>query len=225
MVEESTDEYVLWVHQEGAVISARTHDIGTFTPEFLVTEGIVPDHWICRRAARTQNNVNIEFGQTYWQMTESNLWVRRSPECLLDDQFRETSVIPGAAFRYLGTVPYLPSPDLWLRWRISALHPNCIDWMKDNFSSPDWANNLDSLTLEPTIVFTIEEVLFRIGVRAERVQRGNRPPQESAVFECHVSPRQGSTASAILDASGNWEEWLKVIEGTIRLLLAGGNSE
>ena len=225
MVEEGTNENVLWVHQEEAIISARTHDIWAFTPEFLVTEEIIPGHWICQRATRTQNNVNIEFGPTHWRMTENNLWVTQFRDCPLDDQFSENSNIPELAFRYLGTVPYLPSPDLWLRWRISTIHPDCDGWMRDNFSNPDWADKLDSLVLEPTVVFTNEEALFRIGIKAERVQRDDQPPLASAVFDCYVLPTQASTAGEILDKSQNWGKLLKLTEHAIRLLLDGGNSE
>ena len=39
----------LWVHEERAIISAESHDIWSFTPDFLVSNEIVPVDWVCRR--------------------------------------------------------------------------------------------------------------------------------------------------------------------------------
>ena len=67
----------LWLHQESAILTADTHDVLSFTPEFLLVEGIVPESWLCSRASRAPDEAVIDYGPVNWHMTEDHLYINR----------------------------------------------------------------------------------------------------------------------------------------------------
>ena len=79
----------LWIHQESVVLIANTHDVWSFTPEFLLVEGIVPDTWQCLSASRGPDEANVHYGSVNWRMTENQLWISVYPRlpCLSVAQF------------------------------------------------------------------------------------------------------------------------------------------
>ena len=113
----------LLVHQESAIIVAESHDVWSFTPEFLLANEIVSDDWSCRRATRRQDTMEIQYGPIRWYMTESNLWIDLHPGCSIEDRrsMEDENLVPTMAGIYLGKVPYCPVRSLWFYWRISVV--------------------------------------------------------------------------------------------------------
>ena len=58
--EAMTSTHDLWVHQESAIIGADSHDIWGFTPEFLLSNGIVRDDCLAdaRIGIKTESTSN-----------------------------------------------------------------------------------------------------------------------------------------------------------------------
>jgi hypothetical protein len=180
----SDDE--LWVHQESAAISADTHDVWRFAPEFLYASQVVPDTWICRQASQSPDESTIQIEDVYWRMTRDRLWITKYPDSplnnLIDDA--EDHLIPAITSSFLEAVPYLPSRVLWMFWQISAVNSDSDRWMLENFLSRDWPAEFGAVSVRPQLTVHLHNIAIQITVRNGSVQRAGGQQLESTIFDC-----------------------------------------
>ena len=206
----------LWVHQESAIIIADSHDVWSFTPEFLSTSEIVPDDWICQRAARTQDAMEIQYGPIHWHMTESNLWIDSYPNRSIEDWLgiEDETLVPAMVESYMGRVPYLPFGGLWGFWRISANKSNLHRLTLESVLGDEWPGELSITRFQPALDmdFTSGETNFRITVR-------DNPDEDAIVFECFTSSTDRQVASEAILETRHWPEHLRTLQRAISHLL------
>lgn len=226
MVQETEYAQGLWVHQESVIIGADSHDIWSLTPEFLLSNGIVPEDWSCTQANRTADSVSITLGPVRWQMTERTLWITLFADCPIDDEARIEGghIIPDLARRYMETVPYTPTRQLWLNWEVSVIKRNHNAWMRDNFEYKEWPTDLGTAMLEPKLTFVIDDVLYQVEIKNEESQRQDKTYEDSIQFECFVCNQQERSVSSIILGFDHWEERLSTFEKAINHLLKGGGT-
>lgn len=217
----------LWVHQQAAIITAESHEIWSFTPDFLLANDIVPADWSCTQATRTQESVEIHLGPTNWQMTESQLWVSVSPDCPFDESPRP---LMGSLFldpmnRFLQTIPYLPTRRLWFFWKISATDPEWRKWTADTFLRNDWPAELGTPMLQPSITARKDDITLRMTIRNQSVHRNGQPVPNSIVFDSYVYRHVDQTPADMISETQHWPERLAVLRQAIKHLLNEGGSK
>ena len=216
----------LWVHQESAVILAASHDVWSFTPEFLLANKIVLGNWICQRAVRTENAMEIQYGPIRWHMTESNLWIDLYPDCSIADwpSMEHDKLVPTMVESYLGRVPYFPFRGLWFYWRISVVNPNRHQWILDNFLRKGWPEEFPVTRLQPLLTFLSGDVAFQITIRSEQAQRQYEVFQESIIFDCYAYRNASLTVSDAFEETQQWSERFHTLERALNHLLEEGGS-
>ncbi len=215
----------LWIHQESVVISAESHDVWRFTPEFLVGSEIVPEEWPCRQATQSPDEVTIQFGPSRWVMTPTTLWITTHPNRSLKDDGSDVEgpIAPILATNFLATVPYLPSRRLWLFWQISAINPDRDRWMLETFLSGGWPSELGTVSLQPRLTVLWDDFTIQVTIRNENPPRLGEPRGESTTFDCYVSRGLDQTPEdMVLDITKKTERLLAV-ERTIKQLLGNGS--
>ena len=188
----------LWIHQESTVISANSHDIWRFTPEFLITSDIVPESWVCAQATQSPDMVMIEIGPVQWRMTREQLWITGYPDCPLSHVIEDTDPLltSSVASNFLEATPYLPSQILWMFWQISAVIPDRDLWLLENFLSKGWPTAFGSVDLQPQLTVSLDDFAIQITVRNSFVQRRGQPQPLATIFDCYAwrtanqSPRE-----------------------------------
>ena len=226
MDEEKISTLDLWIHEERAIISAESHDIWSFTPDFLVSNEIVQTDWACRRVTQNQGTVDIQYGPTNWRMTESFLWITTYPDCPLaeDPQLESSSIIPVMASRFLEAVPLLPSRRFWFSWQVSAVKPDPRQWMSDNFLPHKWPEGLQPAISRIGFNIIENDILLQMNINIESKQRLNQSIRDLIVFDCHASRGSDQFVNDMVLATDHWKEWLGAVEQVIKHLLEGGNS-
>ena len=221
MVQDTGSAHGLWVHQESAVILANSHDIWSFTPEFLLTKGVVPGDWDCTRATRSSDAMTIQYGPITWWMTENVLWITVYPDRSLvaDSPISGNHVIPVAAKRYLEQVPHLPAQSLWFFWRLSAMKQNRHEWMLSNFLCREWPSDFGTPRLEPNLSFVADDILFQMTVKNEEVQRAGETFEDSIIFECFAYNTADQSSGRISLETDHWSARLSTVEKAIDHLL------
>ena len=215
----------LWVHEERAIISAESHDIWSFTPEFLVSNEIVPTDWACRRVTQNQGTVDIQYGPINWRMNESSLWITISPDCPLGEgiQLDGSPIIPVMASKFLEAVPLLPSRRFWFSWQVSAISPNPRLWMSDNFLPSDWPSGLQPAISRIGFNLLEDNFVLQMNINIESRQRANQPVRELIVFDCHATQGLEQYVNDMVLATDHWTEWQGAVEQVINHLLEGGS--
>lgn len=222
VAEEPTSANALWVHQERAVITAQNHDIWAFAPEFLVSSGIIPDSWECRRVLRTPPAVDIEIGPTRWNMTETALWIEQTQNHPLAERLIGPRLIPELTRKFLEATPYLPSYRLHFSWDISVRHADPGTWLAKSVFNEAWASELDIVTLIPTVDIIREGVILQVRVSSITVGHGNNPSAPSLMFSCMATRGIDQSVRQMVAETNNWEEWLGIAARTITLMLNAG---
>ena len=225
------NENELWIHQESAVISAEFHDVWRFTPEFLLEEEIVSNSWECRRATRSSDQINIQYGPSHWSMTENDLWITEYPDKSLptnvdtaseDDEPGRTN-IPVLTYNFLARMPSLPSRKLWFFWRISAINRDTNQWMLENFLNRKWPAEMGTISLQPHLYVDLNDVMLDMTIRNQTYPRQGEIPPDSITFDCLVSRRRDLVVGDMLKETERRTEWLQLLRQAIQQLL--GNEE
>ena len=215
----------LWIHQENAVISADSHDIWRFTPEFLVASKVVPDSWICRHATQSSDVATIQIGPVHWRMTREQLWITEYPNSPLSDVLEDanTPLIPAVASNFLEATPYLPSQMLWLSWQISAVNPDRDRWILENFLSKGWPSEFGTVVLQPQLTASLGDFIIQITVRNSSVRRQDEDPAEATIFDCFAWRGVNQSPGQMVSDLGQRTERLQLAERAIRQLLGNGS--
>ena len=220
-----SDEHELWIHQESVVISAESHDIWRFTPEFLVVSEIVGEDWICRRSTQSTDEVTIEFGPSRWVMTPTNLWITTFPNRSLKDDGAdvESPPTPILANNFLVALPYLPSRRLWFFWQISASIPDRGRWIRETFLRNPWPNELGTVAVQPQMTVSLGGLSVSVTIRNETLPKSGGDQAESVGFDCYVSRPLNQTPDEMLQDMTHRTERLLLVERIIRQLLEDGS--
>ena len=226
MVQEIDSAHSLWVHQESAVIGAESHDIWSFTPEFLLSNEIVPKDWKCTLATRGANDVTIQYGPLRWWMTETNLWITSYPECSIEDEtrFEDGYSVSVIAKRYLESVPFLPAQRMWLFWRLSTNDPMASEGMLNRLLGKGWPEEFKHLTLQPNLSFAVDDTLFQMSIKNEQTQLDDDSFEESIVFECYTSNSRDQGIENLTVATVQLPARLNVLQEAINHLRHRDNS-
>ena len=221
MVEELNGSSGLWVHRESAIILAESHDVWSFTPEFLLVNELVPDNWVCRRAVRTQDAVEIEYGPIHWHMTGSNLWISLYSDCSIEDwpSMEDRRLIPAMAESYLERVSYFPFKGLWFYWQISSVNPDRHQWMLDNFLRKEWPKEYPVTRLQPSLTFSSGDVAFQITIRSDQARRRYEVFQDSIIFDCYAYRIGVPTVGDAIQETDHWPERLLTLERALNHLM------
>ena len=227
MEEEITNDHKVWVHQERAVISAQSHDIWNFTPEFLANE-VCEEEWRCRRVTRTGDAVEIEHGPAHWRMTADELWITADPDCVIRGHNTGSlyePLTPILAHNFLHAAPHTPVRYMWLFWQISAIRPSSQEWMMENFLPNGSPAELGSVRLQPRLTFSAENLITQVTVRNGPVHRDGEPFDNAVIFECFVGRAGEQTMDEMILNTQRWEEHLAMAEMAINHLLTEGSSQ
>lgn len=221
MAEELSRSSGLWVHGESAIILAESHDVWSFTPEFLLVNEIVPDNWVCRRAVRTQDAMEIEYGPVHWYMTESNLWVDLYPDCSIEDwpSIEGGRLVPAMIESYLEKNSHFPFKGVWFYWRISVVNPDRHQWMLDNFLRKGWPEEFPVTRLQPLLTFSSGDVNFQITIRTDQAQRQYEVFQDSIIFDCYAYRIGVPTVSDAIEETEHWSERFHTLERALNHLV------
>jgi hypothetical protein len=225
--EEITNDHKVWVHQERAVISAQSHDIWNFTPEFLANE-VCEEEWRCRRVTRTGDAVEIEHGPAHWRMTADELWITADPDCVIRGHNTGSlyePLTPILAHNFLNAAPYTPVRYMWLFWQISAIRPSSQEWMMENFLPNGSHAELGSVRLQPRLSFFAENRITQVTVRNDPVRRDSETFDNAVIFECFVSRGGEQTMDEMILNTQRWEEHLAMAEMAINHLLMEGSPQ
>ncbi len=223
MAEERANEDLLWVHEERALITAQNHNIWGFDPEFLLSSGIVPEDWTCTRMVRTQtSSVDINVGPTRWHMTNANLWISEPQDSPLAERLTAKAVIPEVTQNYLDATPYMASRRLWFAWQISAVHDDPALWIGNNFLNESWLAEFESVTLNPSVDVVKDGISLRVRVADQLMNRDQGPSRRSLVFDCMASRGWNQSVGQMTEETGNWKEWLRIVEEVIGYMLRTG---
>ena len=228
MVEETEVTKVLWVHQESAVITADSYDVWSFTPEFLLSNEIVPGDWTCTQATRDIEEAVVQYGPVYWGMTERSLWITSYPSCPIEDESRLEGehAIPDLVGRYLRAVPYLPVQNLWFFWRVAVINPQRYEWSLNNFLGKGWPTVVGSIErLQPTLDFVAEDILYRMTIDNEQSRIRHRIDEDTIIFECYALSRGGQSIGQILSEAPRLSDRLNTFKQAIIHLLEEGGRE
>ena len=220
-----TSDSELWIHQESAIISADSHDVWRFTPEFLIASEIVSDTWICRKATQLPDEVTIQIGPSHWRMTPEHLWITEYPDQPLDESARDTSDhwVSILTSKFLEAVPYVPSRRLWLFWQVSIVKPDREQWMLETFLNRNWPNELGTVSLQPQLAIRINDLTIQMNIKGGISYRRGEAHQESTVFDCFVSRGLDQTVGEMLQDLPHMAERLFLVERSVRQLLESGS--
>ena len=227
MDEEVTNPAKIWVHSESVVISAESHDLWSFTPEFLMSKGIVEADWVCTRATRNQTTVEIQYESTRWRMNQRNLWIHTEPDGELGEslQIEGNPLVPLMAHRFLEAVPHLPFRGLWFFWEAFVLSPDPLRWILDIFSAQDWPGGLEPTRLQPEFTLRRGGLAVRLTIKNQQMRPGGGDPQNSIMFECFVSPPRDEVVRSMTPSNDSWNERLQIVEQVVRHLLGRVNPD
>ena len=216
----------LWVHQESAIILADSHDVWSFTPEFLLANEIVPESWRCLRARRTGNSMEIQYGRIHWRMTEGDLWITHFPDCTIEGwhSTEDARLVPAMAERYLENVRHSPFSKLWLYWRLSVVNPNRNQWMLDNFLDKELQERFRITRMQPVLDFSIGDTEFQITVRTAPGQRQFENFEDSIVFDCYAYQAGEQDVDDMVLESARWSDRLNELEEALNHLLGESRS-
>ena len=222
MVQVTDNAHGLCVHQESTIIGAESHDIWSFTPEFLLSSGIVPRDWVCTLATRGADDVTIQYGPLRWWMTESNLWITSYPDCRIEDESRyeDGHIIALVARKYLERVPFLPAQRMWFYWRLSVVDPMASEWMLKTFLTRRWPTEFENTSIEPNLTFVVEDTLYRMWIKIEESQREDKTYENSIIFECFSSNVEDSGIENMINAADLLSARLDVLKEAINHLLS-----
>ena len=216
VTEEANGSSGLWVRQESAIIIADSHDVWSFTPEFLYANEIVPDDWICHRATRTQDSIGIQYGPIHWYMTSQNLWIDNYPDRSIEEWLgiQDERLAPAMAKSYLTRVPYLPFGSLWSYWRISANRPDRHRLGLENVLGKEWPEEMSIGRFQPSLDmnFTTADRFFRIVVQ-------DNPDEDAIVFECYTNANASQGAGDAILETRHWPEHLRTLQRAISHIL------
>ena len=203
----------LWLHQESAILTADTHDIWSFTPEFLFVEEIVPESWLCSRASRAPDEAVIDYGPVNWRMTEDYLYINTFPD---DPVARwlslpDSMLIPNVARSYLQRVPFLPFQRVWFNWSVSVAKTDRLNQMMENILPSGWPNEFEIVEnqTQPLLQFKRENHHFRISIQNQTMERGGRTVNDLIVFNCLAFTTLDQTIDHAIAELDNWSvRWL-----------------
>lgn len=212
----------LWLHQESAVLTADTHDVWSFTPEFLLVQGIVPESWPCSRASRPPDEAVIDYGPVNWRMTEDQLFISVYPDAPVSEwrSLPEANLIPSLAQRYLERVPYLPFERAFFYWNVSTLKTDQLNRMVENMLPSDWHEEFETLAnqTQPLLQFTSENHNFQITMQDRAVEREGSTFYDSIVFNCHAFPSAEQSLDRAITEMGNWAARWRILQRAIQHL-------
>ena len=223
VVEATSVSRDLWVHGESAIISADSHDIWNFTPDFLAGNEIVPIDWPCKLARRNQSSVDIRYDTVNWRMFEGNLWIDSFPDRPFGEHLflEDEPLIPTMASRFLGTLPHLPVQKLWFFWRVSAVIPEPNQWMLNNFCPRGYPPKFRSAVVEPDLFLTKGDFVVHLKLRSQARYRADEPPLDAIMMECYVSRPPNLTVDEMIADTYRWSECFESLKQAIDFLLAG----
>ena len=215
----------LWIQQESSIISADSHDVWRFTPEFLIASEIVPDTWICRQATQSSDEVAIQIGPSHWRMTPEHLWITEYSDQPLDESAGDTSDhwVSILTSRFLEAVPYVPSRRLWLFWQVSIVKPDRDRWLLETFLNRNWPNELGTVSLQPQLTARLNDLTIQMTIRGGTSHRRGEAYQGSTAFDCYVSRGIDQTPEEMLLDLTHRTERLVLVERSIRQLLGNGS--
>ena len=230
----TTSDDRLWIHQESAIITAEFHDVWGLTPEFLSDGSVVPNSWTCVRSSRSPDRVDIQFGPSHWSMDKDELRVTTYPDQPLtaeaditftaseDDGGERGPIVPVSAHNFLTATPVLPSRKLWFFWRISALHQDGDQWLRERFLNMEWPDELGTIRPQPRLVISIGELYLEVTVSNEAQQRRHGDTPASITFDCIISRGVDLLVEDMILEVRHRTEWLALVDRTLQQLLDGG---
>ena len=223
MVEATSVSRDLWVHGESAIISADSHDIWSFTPDFLAGAEIVPGDWPCRWARRNQSSVDIRYDTVNWRMSEGNLWIDSFPNRPFGEHLylEDEPLIPAMASGFLATLPHLPVQRLWFFWRVSAIIPAPNQWLLNNFFPRGGPPEFGPAAVEPDLYFTKGDLAFHLKLRSQARDREGEPSVDAIMLECYVYRGNNLTVGEMRAETYRRSEYLESLKQAIDFLLAG----
>lgn len=227
MEEETTRGYDIWVLQESTVISAQSHDIWSFTPEFLAND-VAPEEWKCRRATRTGDTVEIEHGPIDWRITPSELSITLEPDLPLEPyeaEHKEQPITPTLAHNFLTSAPYTPVHHMWFYWQFSILKPNTHQWMLKKFLANEPPAGLVPVKLQPRLTFSLDELAVQVTVRNDPVQRQNEIFNNAIIFECFINRIEDLTIDDMVADTSCSVEQFGIVRKAINHLMVEESSQ
>ena len=112
-------------------------------------------------------------------MTQNELWITEYPDKSLptnvdtasDDGEEDWTNISVLAHNFLTTMPALPSRRLWFFWRISAINRDRDQWVLENFLNRKWPAEMGTISLQPRLEISLNDLQIDITIRNETYQR------------------------------------------------------
>ena len=213
----------LWLHREGASISATYHDLSSISPDLLVEKNIVPSSWQCRRFRRTQSQVEINYRQATWMMRERFLWIDVPHDKPWEQESEPDRLIANLATQFLKVHPNLASPDVWFNWELSANILEPEQWLKDHFLLLKVPSDFQQGRVRPTVSMEKDDLSISMDIDVESKSRGDQSEAESISFNCQITPSHRLDNKELLEVPSHWAMYRGIVAEVMELLLGKGD--
>ena len=219
------EENELWIHQESAVISAESHDIWRFTPDFLVSSETVPDNWICTRSTQSSEEVTIQIGPSRWFMTPTTLWITTHPNRPLKDDNSdiESPLVPILTNNFLVSPAILAVSEAVVILADFGHRSRPRPMEAEYLFAKNWPAELGSLEIQPRLVVSNGDLTISVTIRDDNPRRRGADPKESVTFDCYISRPLDQTPDEMLSDITHRTERLLIVERILRQFLAEGS--
>ncbi len=205
------------------VVTANNHNPSILTPEFLVSQGIVPPDWEVLDSMTTPGFSAVNYKERLqWILDQGALRIIESCE----GAFRDSYEVHELATRYIDRVRVVPYRSLGLNCQICLLIEDSEQWITKRFLSTDvQSQNIRDLNLEPRFLFSASPIIpgaiINLSVRSGEVASSDEEWNDAAIIDCNVHHQGPLEADSLISAIDQWTTHQDSIRSALGVLFGG----
>ena len=194
----------LWLHSISVVVTAQSHNPSILTPDFLVSQGIIPQAWKATEMINTPPLARVAYdNRVSWTMTQDTLTLAEE----WNGPFGNLYTIHRLMSKYLEVIPHVPYRSLGLNCAVSTNRRNPDKWLTDRFLNPDARPQTPGLfAMEPRFIIGTYDAVIFMSARVGLAQRTEGVFEDAIITECNVHHEGPLGAAALIDAINRWPE-------------------
>ena len=202
------------------VVTANHHNPSILNPEFLASQGIVPQDWEVLDSMTTPGLSVVNYKERpQWILEQGALRIIESCE----GEFQDSYEVHDLATKYIDKVRVVPYRSLGLNCQIWTQLKDPERWLTERFLSTEVrSQNLQDLKLEPRFTFgassTFAEAIIKMGINSGAVARTGEAWNDAAIIDCNVHHQGPLDAERLISAIGQWEVHQASIREALHLL-------
>ena len=206
------------LHAVSVVVTAELHNPSILNPDFLVSQGIVPEAWEVAETFTTPPVSVVSYRNGIrWTVEQPKLTVVEECGPLFQDKYH----VYGLVTAYLEKLPHVPYRSLGLNCTMSIQQDDPERWLTQRFlKSGPWSEGKPKvLAMAPKFTLDAGEAVCNLSFSGGQTTRSHGEPETAVIVKSNMHYAGPLDANGLKTAIGKWRSRQDFVTGALEKFL------